>query len=450
MMHSKFKIGILLDSFTVAAWQYKMIEKIIHLDCAKIDLIILNDAMGFESTKYQRVKKNWHKIIFYLYDRTDRILFRKNPDAFEKMDLFDLLPNTKVMKVRPLQKRFSDYIQSDDVMKIKEEHLDIIIRMGFRILRGSILHAAKYGIWSYHHGDNRKIRGAPPGFWETVRNWDETGSILQILSEELDGGKVIYRSWSATNKISPNMNRNNVYWKSLSFLPRRIKQLAFFGEDKFFSLTKNLNSDFDFYDGPLYSAPTNWTAFKIVLNQMIKIFCRTIQKIFYNNQWFLMFHLKDSISLSVRTFKKIIPPRDRFWADPHVLKHNDKYYIFVEEFLFKKRKGYIAVIEMDEKGECKKSVKVLEREYHLSYPFVFKWQGKIYMVPDTHDNKTIELYECSQFPYKFQFKMNLMENISTADTTLLYYNDKWWLFTALCENEGSAWEDELFLFYSDQ
>ncbi len=449
-MSSKLKIGILIDSFIVSAWQYKMIEKIILQDCAKINLIVLNDSTRLNMSKFGRIKKNWHKIVYYLYDKMDRILFKRNPDAFEKKNLIKLLPNTKILKVKPVQKKYSDYFESKDVITIQDQNLDILIRMGFRILKGSILNVAKYGIWSYHHGDNRKNRGGPPGFWETMENWEETGSILQILNKELDGGKVIYRSWSSTDTMSPTWNRNNLYWKSISFLPRSIEQLHRFGEKKFFNMTENLNNDFDFYDGPLYKIPTNMIAIKIIIKQFIKMFHKVIQNIFYNNQWFLLFQLKDQLSLSIRSFKKIIPSRDRFWADPHVLKHKDKYYIFVEEFYYKQKKGHIAVIEVDKKGEYKEPVKVLEKDYHLSYPFIFKRQGKIYMIPDTHVNKTVELYECVHFPYEFQFKMNLMENLSATDTTLFFHDGKWWLFTSIRENEGSAWDDELFIFYSEK
>jgi hypothetical protein len=105
---------------------------------------------------------------------------------------------------------------------------------------------------------------------------------------------------------------------------------------------------------------------------------------------------------------------------------------------------------MDQQGHYKNPVPILEKSYHLSYPFVFKWQEKFYMIPETADNKTIELYECIEFPYKWEFKMNLMENISAFDTTLFYQDGKWWLFSAIKENEGILRNDELFLFYADE
>ena len=73
--------------------------------------------------------------------------------------------------------------------------VDVALRFGFRIVKGNALRVAKHGVWSHHHGDNLLYRGGPPGFWEVMRGDPFTGTILQILSDELDGGQVIYRSF---------------------------------------------------------------------------------------------------------------------------------------------------------------------------------------------------------------------------------------------------------------
>jgi hypothetical protein len=71
------------------------------------------------------------------------------------------------------------------------------------------------------------------------------------------------------------------------------------------------------------------------------------------------------------------------------------------------------------------------------------------MIPETGDNRTIELYECVDFPSKWLLKMNLMEGLHAVDTTLIRRDGKWWLFTNVIENEGASPDDELFLFYAD-
>ena len=104
--------------------------------------------------------------------------------------------------------------------------------------KGEIFNSAKYGIWSYHHDDNIEYRGGPGLFWEVYENNPRSGTILQILNEKLDDGKVIYRSISNTKNLSYHQNRNKNYWKTSTIILRRLKHLHLFGWD----FIKNLDT----------------------------------------------------------------------------------------------------------------------------------------------------------------------------------------------------------------
>ncbi len=164
--------------------------------------------------------------------------------------------------------------------------------------------------------------------------------------------------------------------------------------------------------------------------------------------WLLMFTQDKDENLPFSAYKKLVPPKNTFWADPHVIRKSDDHYIFVEEFDSVAGKGHISVIKVDASGNHTAPVKVLEKDYHLSFPFVFQWNDHYYMVPESAENKTIDLYECSEFPHQWEHKLCLMENISAVDSSLLFHNGKWWLFTAMAENESALPEVELFLFHT--
>jgi hypothetical protein len=80
-----------------------------------------------------------------------------------------------------------------------------------------------------------------------------------------------------------------------------------------------------------------------------------LSKGFFLDQWHLMFNLDNSESMSFREFKKIIPPKDRFWADPQVIQADGHYYIFVEEYIYKIGKAHISVIEIDKQGHLQRT-----------------------------------------------------------------------------------------------
>ena len=106
-----------------------------------------------------------------------------------------------------------------------------------------------------------------------------------------------------------------------------------------------------------------------------------VSRHFVQSQWVLMYDLQDQISTSFWRFKKMIPPKDRFWADPHIIFRDNTYYIFVEEFMFNTKKGHISLIEMQQSGNYSAPVKGLEEPFHLSYPHVFDHDGTFYMIP---------------------------------------------------------------------
>jgi len=170
---------------------------------------------------------------------------------------------------------------------------------------------------------------------------------------------------------------------------------------------------------------------------------------FFQEQWILMYDLSDTISTSFWRFKKIMPPRDRFWTDPHVFFKDDTYYIFIEEYLFKKKKGHISLIEMQQSGKYSDPVIVLEEPFHLSYPHIFEHNGTLFMIPETQQAHSINLYECTGFPTEWKQRKTLIDSVDAVDSTILFHKNKWWLFTNIAEPEGTIDFNELFLFYSD-
>jgi hypothetical protein len=93
---------------------------------------------------------------------------------------------------------FSEYFSDEDVTSIKFANLDFILRFGFNIIRGEILNAAKYGVWSFHHDDEEKYRGGPPGFWPIYKNDPVSAAMMQRLTEKLDSGIILKKAWLKT------------------------------------------------------------------------------------------------------------------------------------------------------------------------------------------------------------------------------------------------------------
>lgn len=451
MNNKKLRIGLLLDSYSVPFWLYKMVQEIDNSDHSEVILVVRKKAV--DTPRGSKLGQFWntrHVFLYRLYTKLENKIFKPSPNAFAKKDLNDIL-NCDEVVVSPKGTKFSDRIVADDISKIKEYNIDVFIRVGFKILRGDILKSSKFGVWSYHHGDGKVNRGGPAGAWEVLEGWPESGVLLQILTENLDGGVKLFESASSTDYLSINRNKNKLYWKARSFLPRKLKELHRVGEVEFLEGVMAQNKAPFFYYNRLYKTPRNWEFFLKLSKKYINALFIRIRNIFYFNQWILLFKLEkeEHLSQSFYRFKRMVPPKDRFWADPFIVYRDNKYFIFLEELEYRHGKGNISVIEMDENGKYGEPQIVLNKEYHLSYPFIHEEDGELYMIPETSENKTIELYKCTEFPLKWEQIEVIFDDIVAVDTTIFKYNGKYWMFTALKENEGAPSGEEQFLFYSD-
>ena len=452
----KPRIGLLVNDTSVRHWVYHMIARIIDENCGDICVVVLNqtsDSLN-KRTLAQKVQHHgWRSVPLALRRGLMGIHSalvehgEPAPSAFAKKNLNDLVADVPVVPVTPRRTKHSDWIEGEDLENIRAHKPDILIRLGFRILRGPVLTLPRFGVWSFHHGDNRVNRGGPTGFWEAMLGWPATGSTLQILGEDLDNGKVLSRSISCTVDHNLRLGRNRLYWKSLSLVPRQLKELQRLGPEQFFCDVEHNNRHPGYYSNRLFVEPSIWELVGMITRLTAQKFGNLINNALYENQWSLIYCFGIERSSALWRYKQLVPPKDKFWADPHVVEKDGRYYVFLEEYA--NGKGHVSCLELGPNGIVGEPEIVLICDYHLSNPMVFSVDGTYYMLPETKDNSTIELYRCEHFPNRWVHDTNLMTDVEAVDPTLHYENERWWLFVNMAENPGGPSNDELFLFSAD-
>jgi hypothetical protein len=449
----KLRIGIMLNSLTVPRWVAKIVADIQESSFAEVVLVVRNSSphAGPSKSWRQRLKTYWTHSLFERYRRWDRQRHRAEPDAFEEVDLTGLLNNAPVVSVQPIQKGFVDRFAPEDIERIRKTNLDVLFRFGFRIIRGEILSCAKHGVWSFHHADNREYRGAPPGFWEMYEGNPVTGSILQVLTESLDGGRVIYRSLSATDFGSLYLTLNPLYWKTSEFAIRRLQDLYRYGWGYIQSL--ELFNEGDNYKKGIYRTPPTPVMLRFLVRLALKKINRRCRSLLFGErtQWFIAYRTRIGArsALTDRAGFSVVPwPRGRFYADPFLFKRDGRTYIFFEDFDFQKNRAAISYFEIDKQGRLSAPQKALDNGYHMSYPYLFESRGIVYMIPETRAKKTIELYRATEFPRNWELVRILAKDVLAVDATVFEHAGKLWLFTNIAVPGGSTF-DELHLFYSD-
>lgn len=187
-----------------------------------------------------------------------------------------------------------------------------------------------------------------------------------------------------------------------------------------------------------------------LLRRIIWKLDKTISKWFFRDQWVIMMAKDQDIdSLSWSDFTPLDPPPDRYWADPFVIAREGLYYLFIEEKMYKTKKGHISCLILDASGKILSNKIVLEHPYHLSYPFLFEYEDQLYMMPETAQNRSLDIYRCVEFPHQWEFVQPLMTDVYAVDATLLEHGGKWWLFMNMKEQEDSSSLDQLFIFHAD-
>ena len=449
-MTPKLKIGVIIDSLELPIWAIKAIEELQASNVLTLELVL---TTGLCSENKQQ-PNNWlsKKIYIFLYFIYGCLIERQTyvPNALKEKNAAYLFESIVILPIDLQIKHNSYQAKSCDIEKIKMLNLDVLIHLSDQSIKGDILKVAKHGAWKFNHGDLNELRGGEAGFWESMCNAPVTGLTLSQLDNTSFSGRVIAKSYSCTNTLSIKDNKSSTIWKCPAILNRKLKELHTKGEANFWAACHHLNPPISFYSKPYFSLPSTFLYSLLLFNKTIEKFKTILQNHFYCKQWILLFKITKGNNFELVNYKKIIPPKDRFWADPHIIHSNGKYYIYIEEVLYKNRKGHISLLEMNEDGSYNPPKKIIEHDYHMSYPHIVEYKNDYYMIPETAENETISIYKCVKFPDKWEFHMHIMENIKAYDATLLFKDNLWWLFANVVESNGISSWDELFIFSSPE
>ena len=428
------KIGLMIDSDEIPSWVNLMIKEILKLNFIEISLILINN-----SKKEIKNKSNYkikEKILYNWYLSYERKRFtpKNNITTNQK---FKNLKNINELKLFPILKNSSYYLSEEEIEKIKKYDLDLIIRLGSNKISGKILTITKFGVWSYYSKNNNfnKIKFA--SFWEILKNKSITNVNL-YLDDDNSNNKIISKSIISTDPlyiIKNNINRN---WKNIELILNQLHKIHRLNK---IEIVENENEE-------LTIIPNNFQIIQFMINHWKKYF--QIRRKFRNKieQWGILFDFNQKVFNSVEKSNKIHAPKDRYYADPFIIKKNQEYFVFIEEVIYQQEKGHISYFKIDKNGNYNLPEKILENKYHMSYPFIFEFEDNYYMIPETSENKSIDLYKCKKFPDKWEFEKTIIKNINAVDSTLLRKNNKWWLFTSIQFMESSP-NDSLSIFYSD-
>lgn len=148
------------------------------------------------------------------------------------------------------------------------------------------------------------------------------------------------------------------------------------------------------------------------------------------------------------TYKIIPDDGRRYYSDPFLFEKGGRTHLFAEEYPMATGKGIISVTEIDEHGNAGAFRPIIERDFHLSYPFVFDFAGMTWMIPEASASGSVELYRAIDFPDRWAVDRTLLDGVPGCDATILQLGKNYYMVLTATRRRGSTW-DKQFVYIAD-
>jgi len=247
----QLRFGVMCSGADFPQWQAQCLTALLKLEGVKPALLIVDSRPPASSSSVWKRLKTLLALKVSLFSLYNRYRIQKQCRATKPVCMSSFFEGVPQIACEINRKgKFSEYFKEDDLVVIRSHDLDFILRFGFNIIRGEILTAPRYGVWSFHHGDEQQYRGAPPCFWEIYQHNPKTGCILQRLTERLDGGIILRAGTFATIFHSYSQSRDAAHRLGINW-PAEVCQDLQQGKAAYLDAPSSTSK------APIYVAPRN-------------------------------------------------------------------------------------------------------------------------------------------------------------------------------------------------
>ena len=428
------RVGVLMDGPAAPSWVHQTISEILRAEHLELAVLIVKLCDGGA--------ENSPPVLLRAWTWADRQLFKGYADALALERREYAVDTVIACGSHPAGDAL--IFSKNDEARIKAANLDVIVNLASDVAPAHIQNCARFGVWTFLSGDG----GEPEDDYVHFQDVFEDNRISTLTLRAMsDGGEVdLYRSTFSNDALSVCRNRNVTCWRKSQIFLRLLSDLYQKGWPALQLTTSGGNGVLQHTAKPVF--PGNAEISRFLPRWSFRTSRRWLSNLAFFDQWFIAYQDKLPASDQSAGLKMIIPPNEWSYADPFLYEHCGRHYIFFETMSKHQPTNAIWVVELDAVGNPGPPERALHRGYNVSYPVVFEWQGETYLMPETSQNRTIEVYRAIEFPRRWELAATLFNNVSAVDATLFERDGKLWLFAA-----GIGGKDltcsELSLFYSD-
>lgn len=437
----KISFGIMVDGPNLQLWQMRCIEELLRMPDVEPSLFIVNDEPQPEGLQSLVSEVPLGNLFFSLYCR----LFLR-PAATQGIRWQERFPKVARIFCTPSNRESgSAYLSDADVDTIRAHELDFILHFGFGTIQGEALTAARHGIWSFSQDNGRRSQATLAAFWPVYFDAPVSGLVLQRLTEHETSGNILRRANLRTKQTSVSANLNGLLSAGVHLPPQVCQDFrsGCFGylEDK--PATSAV---------PARKRPTN-AAMLVFLFKLVRNRLRAIVRplIFYEKWAIGLIHapiasLLDSGTPSIEWLPVGI--ENGYAADPFIAQplEGGSPLVLFEDFDYATWRGTLSAVCLDSTKARSPSVQILSLPGHLSYPYLFRDNGILYCLPENSEGREIALYRVAPDTGKLSRISTIMTDVAALDSTIVKYEDRWWLFHT---DSSAGSSDRLFIRFAD-
>lgn len=449
MQNSRFKIGILIRAHSTAAGVADFVNQLRLAGVNDIQLFELRDSVsvsvrGIGLFRHLRSLRCLTKNL--LLDGIVKIELlllsykgktKVPPDGATISSIYE---SRKLIHVYRKASDGGEYIGITDIKAIADVGADILVQLDQPKPPAGLSEAGKCGVLELIYSPDTHAPGPRPGFWASYYRKNKTEFQIRHYFPGMSTGKSILHGSFATRLLFSETHQTVLRQANAQLVSIMLQMLR-----KVRALPSRKEQDFDFL--PDY-APSLTILLFYIFKSSYRITCKFLRRAFNVKQkWSLALSTGPWTSTDNNGALRIDPPKGKFWADPFLLEEENRHYCFVEEYDYKSKKGHISVLSIANSkatllGRC------IEKSFHLSFPYMFRYDGHLYMCPEASASNEITLYRSEEFPLKWQTHSIAMKNVSAVDTMIFEFEGNWWMFTNIDNSGAHDYGSALHIFFS--
>jgi hypothetical protein len=428
------RVGVLMDGPAAPSWVHQTINEILRAEHLQLAVLIVKLC--------DRGTENSPPVLLRAWTWADRQLFKGHSDALA-LERREYAVDT-IIAYASQEPGDALIFNKNDEARIKAANLDVIVNLASDVTPVQIKNCARFGVWTFTSGNGAGPDGDYGDFQDVFE--ENRISTLTLRAMSADGEVDLYSSTFSNDALSVCRNRNVTCWRKSQIFLRLLSDLYQKGWSALRLPRTTGNGGSQLTARPIF--PGNAEISRFLPRWSFRTSRRWLSNIAFFDQWFIAYQDKFPTSDQSADLKVIIPPSEWSYADPFLYEHCGRHYVFFETMSKHQPTNEIWVVKLDADGNAGRPERALRREYNVSYPLVFEWQRETYLMPETSQNRTIEVYRAIEFPRRWELAGTLFSDVSAVDATLFERDGKLWLFAA-----GIGGKDltcsELSLFYSD-